>query len=148
MAVGLGLATAIVGLTYAVARMLVPPVGALVAAGLAAVPAFGADNNSFVMPHSLSAPLAILLTLALVGALGRRSSGGARAWLLVAGLALGGLALTRPEFLLAGAVAAVAWIAAQLVIGAARRARSQRGRRGAHHRARAADPRAGLRRAC
>ena len=117
MAFGLGVATAIVGLTYAVARMLVPPVGALVAAGLAAVPAFGADNNSFVMPHSLSAPLAILLTLALVGALGRRSGGGARAWLLVAGAALGGLALTRPEFLLAGAVAAAAWVALQLVIG-------------------------------
>ncbi len=117
MAFGLGVATAIVGLTYAVARMLVPPVGAMVAAGLAAVPAFGADNNSFVMPHSLSAPLAILLTLALVGALGRRSRGGSRAWLPVGGAALGGLALTRPEFLLAGSVAAAAWVALQLVIG-------------------------------
>lgn len=117
MAVGLGMATAIVGLTYAVARLLVPPAGALVAAALAAVPAFGADNNSYVMPHSLSAPLAILLTLALVGALGRCSAGGARAWLLVAGAAVGGLALTRPEFLLAGAVAAAGWVALQLVLG-------------------------------
>ena len=104
------IATAIVGLTYAVARLLrARPAARSWRRRLAAVPALGTENISFVMPHS---PSALARDRGsrwppprrARPAVGRRP---ARTWLLVAGVARGrGSLLTRPEFLLAAAVAA------------------------------------------
>ena len=61
-AVGLGLllAAACIGLTYAVGRLLLAPLPAALAAALAAVPALSSTNISYVQPHALDAPLGVL----------------------------------------------------------------------------------------
>ena len=67
-AVGLGLllAAACIGLTYAVGRLLLAPLPAALAAALAAVPALSSTNISYVQPHALDAPLGVLLALVAV----------------------------------------------------------------------------------
>lgn len=111
IAVGLVLAAAIVALTYAVARRLVAPVPAALAAALTAVAAFGVDNNSYVLPHALSAPLGAAITLVLVLAVDRRARGGDVRWPAVAGICLGLLALARPDATVAAVVGLGAWLA-------------------------------------
>jgi hypothetical protein len=111
--VGLVLAVATVGLTYAVARILAPVVPAALAAALTAVAAFGVDNNSYVLPHALSAPMVVALGLVLVLIVWRRASGGSRRWLTAAGLVLGLIALARPDGVIAPSVALGAWLLAR-----------------------------------
>jgi hypothetical protein len=124
LALGLGLSAAIVLATYALARRHAGPLGGFVAAALAAAAAFGPSNFSFVLPHTFSAPLAVLGLLCLLLALGRYAEHGDRRWLLAAGSAAGLVALTRPEFELAALVAAGAWLAlrARAGLGGAREA--------------------------
>jgi hypothetical protein len=114
VAVGLVLAVAIVAATYALARLLAGPVAAFLAGAIAAPFAFGPSNYSYVLPHSLSASLGILTTLCfLIGVACYVRHGGLR-WLVVAGTAAGLTALTRPEFAVAVAVAAVVWVAVRV----------------------------------
>lgn len=108
--VGLCLALAIVGATYAVGRRLAGPLGAFLAAAITAAVAFAPTNLSFVQPHTYSAPLAVLGALVFLLAAGRYADRGERLWGLGAGVAAGLVGLTRPEFALAALVAAGLWI--------------------------------------
>jgi hypothetical protein len=108
---GLALALAICGLTYAAARTLVAPAGALAAAALTAAAALGTGNTSFVLPHSLSAPLGVACGLAAIVALARRSAGGGLGWTAVAGAACGAAAVARPDAAVVAGAAALAWLA-------------------------------------
>lgn len=114
IALGLVLAIGILGLTYVVARRLTSPLGAALAAGLVLAGVCGADNSSYILPHSFSAPLAILATLAALAALGREAGGGGRPWLAAAGLASGLVALTRIEFVAALAAGLGGWVVVRL----------------------------------
>jgi hypothetical protein len=98
------------------------PLAAALAAAMTAVAAFGVDNNSYVLPHTLSAPLGIALTLALIAALAALARTAARRWAFAAGAALGALLLTRPDAAAAALAAAAAWAALRLLTaGGARR---------------------------
>lgn len=110
--VGIVVGVAIVAATYALARRLTTPLGAALAATLVAALAFAPGNFSYVLPHTESAPLAILLTLLFLLALGRRE--GRRRGIVAAGVAAGLVALTRPEFALAVYTAAAVVIGARL----------------------------------
>jgi hypothetical protein len=110
VALGLALALATCGLTYAAARALVPPSGALAAAALTAGAAFGTGNTSFVLPHALSAPLGVALALAAITALARRNAGGGLGWTAAAGVACGLAALARPDAIAVAGAAAAAWL--------------------------------------
>lgn len=108
--VGLLLSSAIVAVTYALARVQVGEIGAFLAASITAAAAFSPTNLSFVLPHTSSAPLAVLGTLCFVLGLARYARGGELRWLLAAGVAAGAVSLTRPEFELAVAAAAGLWL--------------------------------------
>jgi hypothetical protein len=111
-AIGLGLvlATAIVAATYALGRLVAGPSAAFLAAAITAPLAFGTSNYSYVMPHSESASLAILGCLCFLIGIASYVRGGSLRWLVVAGVAAGVTALTRPEFELAVIVGGVTWL--------------------------------------
>lgn len=119
LVLGLLLAVTVIGLTYAVARLIAPPLGAALCGVLAAAPAFSTSNVSYVQPHSLSAPIGMILCLATVLALVRAQDSGARRWLVAAGVGVGLAALTRPETLGAVALAAGGWLLIRLVVAPA-----------------------------
>ena len=110
VALGLVLAVAIVGLTYALARSFTTPVPAVVAAALAATAAFDAGNTSVVLAHTVGAPMAVALALGGILALVRFERTDRAAWLVAAGLAAGLGALTRPETIAAWWLALAAWL--------------------------------------
>jgi hypothetical protein len=112
-AIGLGLvlAAAVVGLTYALARIHVGTTGAFLAAALTAPVAFGPSNFSFVLPHTFSATLGLLGSLAFLFGISRYAQTARGGWLLAAGGAAGFVALTRPEFAVAVLLAASIWLA-------------------------------------
>jgi hypothetical protein len=112
IALGLILAALATALTYQLARRFAQPAAAAAAGALVACAALSSANNSFVLPHSTSAPLAIVLALAailwltaepLTAAHGRRLVG--------AGMATGLVAVTRPELALALFGAVAVWLA-------------------------------------
>ena len=109
-AVGLLIAFAATGGTYALARTWTGPFGAAVAAAIVLPVALGADQTGFVLPHATGASLGALMVLAVVLAL-------RKGWVATAGVAAGLATLTKPEF----AVAAYAACAAWLLFGAVRR---------------------------
>jgi hypothetical protein len=111
IAVGLVLAAAAVASTYVLGRLLAGPVPAFLAAAITAPLAFGTSNYSYVMPHSESATLAILLSLWFLIGIGFYARRGSIRWLVVSGSAAGLIALTRPEFELAIIVGGVVWLA-------------------------------------
>lgn len=111
VAVGLVLAIAIVFTTYAVARIFAAPLGAFLAAAITAPVAFAPNNFSFVLPHSTSAPLAILAALVFLLGVGRYAATASGRWLAAAGASVGVVTLTRPEFVVAVAAAAALWLA-------------------------------------
>ncbi|MEZ5098338.1 MAG: hypothetical protein R3C15_00690 [Thermoleophilia bacterium] len=113
VALGLVLAGIAVALTYALGRALAGPVGGFLAGGIALGVALAPTNMSFVLPHSLSATLAVVTSLGFLVALERHGRG-SRAALAVAGACAGLTALTRPEFVLAVWLAAGAWLALAL----------------------------------
>ena len=123
IAVGLVMATAATALTYALARQLTGQAGAALAATLAGTAALGTGNIGLVIPHSASASMAVVASLAALLAAAYYSRTGNRAYLLLAGLAAGMVLLTRPEFVAAIAVALGAWLGARVLLadGAARR---------------------------
>lgn len=109
VAFGLVAATLAVGLTYLVARQLTGPAGAAVAAMLAATAALATGNKGIVQPHSVSASVAIVLSLACLLAAAAHARSGERGPLVAAGVAAGLVALTRPEFLAAAVAALALW---------------------------------------
>jgi hypothetical protein len=116
---GLVLASAIVALTYALGRMLTGPLGAFLAAAITVPLAFGPTNFSYVLPHSFSATVGLLAVLGLLVGLGRYVSSRRERWLVVAGVAAGLAALTRPEVELAVLVTCVLFLALRWRAGVA-----------------------------
>jgi hypothetical protein len=112
---GLALAAAGIGLAYALARQLVGPLAAACVGALAAVPALSNSNVSYVQPHTLAAPVGMVVGLATVLALLRFARGGGRGWLAVTGAGVGLAALTRPESFGAVALAVGGWLLVRLL---------------------------------
>jgi hypothetical protein len=122
VALGIALSLAIVSATYVLVRSLAGIAGALIVAGITATAAFSSANNSFVLPHSLSAPLAVLLlALALIAASAAARRGG-RAPLLLAGACAGAVTLTRPEYVAAAFAALGLWLMLRIADAPDRRA--------------------------
>jgi hypothetical protein len=111
VAVGLVTTAAIISATYALARHFTGPVGAFLAGAITAGVAFEPTNFSFVLPHTSSAPLALLSALGFLLALARSRPA-------LAGVCAGLVTLTRPEFTVAVAVAFVVWLLARSRAGA------------------------------
>ena len=65
-ALGLVLSAIATAQTYRLARRFAGPMAAAAAGALVASAALSSANNSFVLPHSTSAPLAIVLALAAI----------------------------------------------------------------------------------
>jgi 4-amino-4-deoxy-L-arabinose transferase-like glycosyltransferase len=110
IAVGIVVAGAIILATYALARVLLPPLGAFLASSITAAVAFIPNNYSFVLPHTFAATLGTLFLLLFLLALSRFARSEETLWLLAAGAALGLLPLTKPEVTAAGFVAAGVWL--------------------------------------
>ena len=119
-AVGLGLAIAyaIVLAVYALARTQAGPLGASLAAAITAGVAFSPTNFSFVLPHTYSATLAVLMTLGFLLALHRAEVTARGRWLVAAGVLAGLSGLTRPEFAAAVLVGGALWVWARRQAGA------------------------------
>jgi len=114
-ALGLVLAAAATAMTYRLARRFAPPPAAAAAGALVACAALSSANNSFVLPHSTSAPLAIVLALAAILWLtGEPLAGLSRDRLLKAGAACGLVALARPELAIALFGAIAVWLAVEI----------------------------------
>ena len=97
-AFGLVQAAAIVGVFYALARHWLRPLTAGLAAAVLLAIGFSGTAFDFVLPHTNSATVGILCLLAMLLALTRER-------IVLAGVAAGLVALTRPEY--AGVAAAV-----------------------------------------
>jgi hypothetical protein len=111
IALGIVLSTAIVVVTYVLARSQVDPLGSLLAAAIVAPIAFEPSNLSFVLPHSLSEPFAVLATLCVLLSIGLYAKQGGTGRLVLVGFCLGLVTLTRPEFALAAFAAVALWLA-------------------------------------
>jgi hypothetical protein len=108
---GMVVAAAIVAATFLLGRRLVgETAAAVVAAGVCGV-AFAPTNYDYALPHSVSAPAALLATLVVLLLVGRSADRGGAAALLATGFAAGAVALTRLEFELAVLVALALWLA-------------------------------------
>jgi len=124
MALGLCLALAGVVLTYALSRSLrIGPAGAAIAAGLAATAALSSANTSYVLPHSLSAPLAMVLSLAALLLAHRAMARDSRPALVGVGVAVGLVNLTRPESALAIDLAFAVWLGLRVWVAQGERGR-------------------------
>jgi Dolichyl-phosphate-mannose-protein mannosyltransferase len=110
VAVGLAIVAAIVAATYALARTVVGPLGAFVAAAITVAVAVTPNNYSYVLPHTYAATLGTLGLLVLLLCLARYSRDGRRAWIVAAGTSAGLVALTKPEVTAAALAAAAAWL--------------------------------------
>ena len=107
---GIAQAAAIFGVFYALARQwLTPLVAGLSTAVLLAI-GFSGDTFNFILPHTNSGTFAILTLLLMLLAMRKRR-------LKWAGVALGLVALTRPEFIAVAAGAAVAYVVAAWLAG-------------------------------
>lgn len=100
---GLVQAAAIVGVFYALARTWLRPLFAGLAGAVLLTIGFSGTAFNFVLPHTNSATLGILFLLAMLLAL-------ARDRLVLAGVAAGLVALTRPEFAAVAAGAALCFL--------------------------------------
>lgn len=120
IALGIALSIAIGIATYVLARTQTGPIGSFLAAAITTCVAFAPTNFSFVLPHTYSAPLAILLILALLLALGRFALSQRASWLAFSGACIGLLALVRPQFVLAAVAAAACWLGARALSGQSR----------------------------
>jgi hypothetical protein len=100
---GLVQAAAIIGVFYSLARTWLRPLFAGLAGAVLMTIGFSGTAFNFVLPHTNSATLGVLLLLAMLLAL-------ARDRLLLAGVAAGMVALTRPEFAAVAACAALCFL--------------------------------------
>ena len=121
LGVGITLGVFAILLTYALARQVASVVASAVAAGLAATTVVATGNISLITPHAMAASVAVVVSLAGLLTAARFAATGRRAWLVGSGLATGLLALTRPEFLAALALATVLWLALRIVTAESRR---------------------------
>jgi hypothetical protein len=113
-AAGLGLVLAglAVGLTYRLARLFVAPLPAGLAAAIVAPATVSSANNSYVLPHTFSAPLAIVFALGALILLARWArDGGGRGRLIAAGVLCGLVAITRPEIAVSLYGGVLVWLA-------------------------------------
>lgn len=115
---GLGIALAIIFATYGLARVLLPPIGAFLAAVITAAVAFIPDNNSYVLPHTFAATLGTLLVLGVLLLLWRYADTLRVGWLVAAGTCLGLVGLTKPEPTVAAFGAVIVWLALRACTGA------------------------------
>jgi hypothetical protein len=114
-ALGLVLSALAIGLTYRLARMFVDPLPAGLAAAIVAPATLSSANNSYVLPHTFSAPLAIVLALGAVIVLARWArDGGGRGRLAAGGALCGAVAITRPEIAFSLYVGVAGWHAVLL----------------------------------
>ena len=111
--VGLIVAATIVGLTYALARTFVGALGAFLASTIVLGVAVSPTNFSYVLPHTEAMTLGIAALLALLLVLARMPASPTPAWLVVAGVPAGIVALTKPELEVAALAAGVAWLVAR-----------------------------------
>jgi hypothetical protein len=111
VAVGLAVAAALVGLTYALARSFVGALGAFLASAIVLGLAISPTNFSYVLPHTAAMTLGMTALLAMLVALARMPASPSRARLAVAGTALGVVSLSKPELEFAALAAAAAWCA-------------------------------------
>jgi len=102
-AFGLCQAAAVVGVFYTLARQLLRVLPAFLATAVVAAIGFSGTAFNFVLPHTNSATLGILLVLLTLLALCRDR-------LVLAGVAIGFACLTRPEFAGVAALAAAAYL--------------------------------------
>src|SRR5439155_23720922 len=72
--------------------------------------AFSPNQFSYVDPHTHSATLGVLTTMAVLLALMRYGRSSRRGWLFAAGIFAGLTALTRPEFELAVVLSCAGWL--------------------------------------
>ena len=110
VALGFGITAALLAATYGLARTQVGALGAALATGITCAVAFVPNNYSYVLPHTSAATLGTLLLLVLLLCLYQRRASGRPVWLSAAGIALGMLALTKPEPAAAGIVAVALWL--------------------------------------
>ena len=111
VALGLAVTALILAGTYLLARKHAGPLGAFLATALVTAVAFIPANFSYVLPHTITAPLGTLALLGLLLAVGQAAGARAgRGWLLAVGAAAGLSTLTKPEYVIAAAVAVVAWL--------------------------------------
>lgn len=115
--IGFLVAAGIVAATYALARALLDPLGAFLAAALTAAVAFVPNNYGFVLPHTHSATLGTLGVLLLLLFVRAYASSGRERWLLAAGVAAGTTALTKPEATAAAFVAGGLWLVLRALAG-------------------------------
>jgi hypothetical protein len=118
VALGLVVAGAIVIATYALARTLLGPLGAFLAAALTASVALIPNNYSFVLPHTHAATLGTLGLLAVLLCVWRYAGDERARWLVAAGASVGLVALTKPEPLAAAAVGVGLWLVLRALAGA------------------------------
>ena len=115
VALGLVLSALATALTYRLARRFAGSAASAAAAALVAAAALSSANNSFVLPHSTSAPLAIVLTLAAILWLtGEPLTAPGRGRLIKAGIASGLVAIARPELALALFGGIAVWLAVEI----------------------------------
>ncbi len=111
VALGVVITALILAGTYLLARKHSGPLGAFLATSLVTAVAFIPANFSYVLPHTIAAPLGTLALLGLLLAVGQAAGAPAgRGWLLAVGAAAGLSTLTKPEYVIAAAVAVVAWL--------------------------------------
>jgi hypothetical protein len=90
-AFGLAQAAAILGVFYALARQWLAPLAASLTTAVLLAIGFSGTSFNFILPHTNSATFGLLTVLVMILALRRGR-------LVVAGIALGLVGLTRPEF--------------------------------------------------
>lgn len=102
---GLAEAVAILGIFYGLARQWLAPVAAGLTTAVLLAIGFSGTSFNFILPHTNSATFGILTVLLMLLALRRGRPA-------MAGVALGLVALTRPEFLAVGVGGAAAYVVA------------------------------------
>jgi hypothetical protein len=102
-AFGLATTVAIVASFYALARQFLRPLTAGLSASVLLAIGFSGTQFNFILPHTNSATLGLLLVLLELLALVRGRP-------LLAGLAIGAATLTRVEFAAAAGLAALCWL--------------------------------------
>jgi hypothetical protein len=120
-AFGLTQAAVILGVFYVLARQWLAPLAAGLTTSVLLAIGFSGTSFNFVLPHTNSATVGILTVLLMILALRRQR-------LVAAGLALGLVGLTRPEFLAVAAGGAIGYLVATWRVAGVRAALNGLGR--------------------
>jgi 4-amino-4-deoxy-L-arabinose transferase-like glycosyltransferase len=109
LAVGIVVTAAILAATFLLGRILAGVTGAVFATAITAAVAFTPDNYNYMLPHTNAATLGTAFMLAILLSLWSFASTGHERWLVLAGLGLGLVTLTKPEPILGAFLALGAW---------------------------------------